>query len=48
MFSTSITKGDFVTFFISAKNSVLILWNEDNETDKVIAADMTIAAGGGT
>lgn len=25
MFSTSITKGDLVTFFISAKNSVLIL-----------------------
>ena len=28
MFSTSITNGDFVTFFISAKNSVLMLWNK--------------------
>lgn len=31
MFSTSITKGDFDTFFISAKNSVLILWKKHRE-----------------
>lgn len=30
MFSTSITNGDFDTFFINAKNSVLILFKKKN------------------
>lgn len=33
MFSTSITNGDFDTFFISAKNSVLILKNKDSKAN---------------